>query len=102
MPPSEMRISGLSSDVCSSDLAAVAMHAALADARIEAPLVPVYANVAAAPVSDPDAIRAHLVEQVTGRVRSEERRVGQEWVRPCRSRWSAYHKKKKCEYNRNA
>src|SRR3546814_1644715 len=72
MPPSEMRISGLSSDVCSSDLAAVAMHAALADARIEAPLVPVYANVAAAPVSDPDAIRAHLVEQVTGRVRWRE------------------------------
>src|SRR3546814_876096 len=74
-----MRISDWSSDVCSSDLhcplmqpAADAMHAALADARIEAPLVPVYANVAAAPVSDPDAIRAHLVEQVTGRVRWRE------------------------------
>src|SRR3546814_11211202 len=52
--------------------AADAMHAALADARIEAPLVPVYANVDAAPVSDPDAIRAHLVEQVTGRVRWRE------------------------------
>src|SRR3546814_11512839 len=23
--------------------------------------------------------------------RSEERRVGQEWVSPCRSRWSPYH-----------
>src|SRR3546814_11294908 len=23
--------------------------------------------------------------------RSEERRVGNEWVRPCRSRWSTYH-----------
>src|SRR3546814_12588446 len=23
--------------------------------------------------------------------RSEERRVGQEWVRTCRSRWSPYH-----------
>src|SRR3546814_13875230 len=52
--------------------AADAMHAALADARIEAPLVPVYANVAAAPVSDPDAIRAHLLAQVTGRVRWRE------------------------------
>ncbi|RIA45673.1 [acyl-carrier-protein] S-malonyltransferase [Hephaestia caeni] len=52
--------------------AADAMHAALADARIEAPLVPVYANVTAAPVSDPDAIRTHLVEQVTGRVRWRE------------------------------
>src|SRR3546814_11546471 len=28
-------------------------------------------------------------------VRSEERRVGQECVSPCRSRWSPYHKKKK-------
>ncbi|MCM8732072.1 ACP S-malonyltransferase [Hephaestia sp. GCM10023244] len=52
--------------------AADAMHAALADARIDAPLVPLYANVTAAPVSDPAAIRAHLVEQVTGRVRWRE------------------------------
>src|SRR3546814_19560929 len=28
-------------------------------------------------------------------VRSEERRVGKEWVSTCRSRWSPYHKKKK-------
>src|SRR3546814_13419701 len=27
--------------------------------------------------------------------RSEERRVGKEWVRTCRSRWSPYHYKKK-------
>src|SRR3546814_13403672 len=27
--------------------------------------------------------------------RSEERRVGKAWVRPWRSRWSPYHKKKK-------
>src|SRR3546814_19386372 len=33
------------------------------------------------------------------RVRSEERRVGNECVRPCRSRWSAYHKKKKPQRN---
>src|SRR3546814_19620270 len=26
-----------------------------------------------------------------GAVRSEERRVGKEWVRTCRSRWSPYH-----------
>src|SRR3546814_13106130 len=31
------------------------------------------------------------------RTRSEERRVGKEWVRTCRSRWSPYHKKKKIE-----
>src|SRR3546814_19199219 len=27
--------------------------------------------------------------------RSEERRVGKEWVSPCRSRWGPYHLKKK-------
>ena len=52
--------------------AADAMAAALADTRIQAPLVPVYANVTAAPVSEPEAIRALLVEQVTGMVRWRE------------------------------
>ncbi|HEU4958802.1 MAG TPA: ACP S-malonyltransferase [Sphingomonas sp.] len=52
--------------------AADAMAKALADAAITAPLVPVYANVTAAPVSDPAAIRERLVEQVTGRVRWRE------------------------------
>jgi [acyl-carrier-protein] S-malonyltransferase len=52
--------------------AADAMAAALADARIAAPLVPVYANVIAAPASDPDTIRRLLVEQVTGMVRWRE------------------------------
>ncbi|MFN3518151.1 MAG: ACP S-malonyltransferase, partial [Sphingomonas sp.] len=52
--------------------AADAMAAALADAAIAAPLVPVYANVLAAPVSDPDTIRRLLVEQVTGMVRWRE------------------------------
>lgn len=52
--------------------AADAMAQALAKATIRAPLLPVYANVLAAPVSDPDAIREHLVEQVTGRVRWRE------------------------------
>lgn len=52
--------------------AADAMAAALADAAIAAPLVPVYANVLAAPVSDPDMIRRLLVEQVTGMVRWRE------------------------------
>src|SRR3546814_2112708 len=27
----------------------------------------------------------------TNRVRSEERRVGKEWVSTCRSRWAPYH-----------
>jgi [acyl-carrier-protein] S-malonyltransferase len=52
--------------------AADAMAKALADVAIQAPLVPVYANVTAAPVSDPDTIRLLLVEQVTGMVRWRE------------------------------
>jgi [acyl-carrier-protein] S-malonyltransferase len=52
--------------------AARAMEQALADTRIEAPAVPLYANVTAAPVRDPDEIRRLLVEQVTGMVRWRE------------------------------
>lgn len=52
--------------------AADAMEKALADAAVGAPVVPVYANVLAAPISDPMDIRARLVEQVTGRVRWRE------------------------------
>lgn len=52
--------------------AADAMAEALAAVSIQAPLVPVYANVTAAPVADPDTIRGLLVEQVTGMVRWRE------------------------------
>ncbi|EAT08080.1 malonyl CoA-acyl carrier protein transacylase [Sphingomonas sp. SKA58] len=52
--------------------AAEAMEAALANAAINAPLLPVYANVLAAPIADGEEIKARLVEQVTGRVRWRE------------------------------
>lgn len=52
--------------------AADAMAVALAEAALRAPVVPVYANVLAAPIAAPDYIRARLVEQVTGRVRWRE------------------------------
>ncbi len=52
--------------------AADAMAAALATADLRSPLVPVYANVTAAPVSDPAAIRDLLVRQITGTVRWRE------------------------------
>ena len=52
--------------------AAEVMAGALAKAVIRPPLVAVYANVSAAPVADPDAIRALLVKQVTGTVRWRE------------------------------
>lgn len=52
--------------------AADAMEAALASVQINAPIVPVVANVRAQAVSDPDTIRQLLVEQVTGSVRWRE------------------------------
>src|SRR4029079_12899502 len=52
--------------------AANAMRNALAGVKIEAPAVPLIANVLAAPITDPEAIRARLVEQVTGLVRWRE------------------------------
>jgi [acyl-carrier-protein] S-malonyltransferase len=52
--------------------AADAMREALAGVSAKAPVVPVVANVRAAPVSDPDEIVRLLVEQVTGQVRWRE------------------------------
>src|SRR3546814_21047868 len=113
----EMRISDWSSDVCSSDLgkgrrqAALAVrasergyhheHGSSADRRLQHELV-----------HDPEPHRAgrgHAFRLSPARRgdrragRSEERRVGKECVSTCRSRWSAYHsKKKKKEIDRNA
>src|SRR3546814_14440689 len=91
----EMRISDWSSDVCSSDLT---VHVGRVhgldgngvDRRLGA--------TAAAGVVDPccgaggSRCRATRREG-SGLMRSEERRVGKECVRTCRSRWSPYHSK---------
>src|SRR3546814_16601485 len=45
------------------------------------------------PVRPSAALRPFLAGQALGH-RSEERRVGKECVRTCRSRWSPYHSKK--------
>lgn len=52
--------------------AASIMSAALADADVRAPAVPLVANVLADAISDPSEIRARLVDQVTGTVRWRE------------------------------
>lgn len=52
--------------------AAEAMREALGEVAMQAPVVPVMANVGAAPLTDPDAIRASLVAQVIGTVRWRE------------------------------
>jgi len=57
--------------------AAEEMAAALADAALKAPVVPVVANVTARPEIDPEVVRRLLVDQVTGRVRWRE---SMEWM----------------------
>lgn len=52
--------------------AAEAMRDALSKVTINPPAVPLIANVLAQQVTDPEAIRARLVEQVTGMVRWRE------------------------------
>jgi [acyl-carrier-protein] S-malonyltransferase len=52
--------------------AAIAMADALGDTKINAPCVPLVANVIANQVTDPDEIRTLLVKQVTGAVRWRE------------------------------
>src|ERR1700761_658780 len=52
--------------------AAEEMRAALAATTLSAPRTPLVANITARPTLDPEAIRALLVEQVTGRVRWRE------------------------------
>ena len=52
--------------------AADAMAEALGRTAIAAPIVPLFANVTATAVADPDVIRGQLVEQVTGMVRWRE------------------------------
>jgi [acyl-carrier-protein] S-malonyltransferase len=52
--------------------AADAMAQALSEVDLKAPVVPLVANVLAAPISDPTEIRTRLVEQVTGMVRWTE------------------------------
>ena len=52
--------------------AADVMAEALEAVEVKAPVVPVVANVTAAPQSDPEAIKKALVQQVTGTVRWRE------------------------------
>jgi [acyl-carrier-protein] S-malonyltransferase len=52
--------------------AAEALRPALAEVALGMPAVPVVTNVAAAPESAPEVLRARLVEQVTARVRWRE------------------------------
>jgi [acyl-carrier-protein] S-malonyltransferase len=52
--------------------AAQVMQEALSEVKISAPSMPLVANVLASAISDPEAIRSRLIEQVTGMVRWRE------------------------------
>src|SRR3546814_12664473 len=98
-----MRISDWSSDVCSSDL--LNGSAYLSDvsdlqrditvASVTQGTVSVVANATDATILGFEAEMTVIPVrglELTGNVgRSEERRVGQECVGTCRSRWSPYH-----------
>src|SRR3546814_16560166 len=96
-----MRISDWSSDVCSSDLGArrqeqVSDYAYRLYRRLhgEDGALPDY-FVDAQTLAPEDHLVMQAAVQKYIDSRSEERRVGQECVSTCRSRWSTYHAKKK-------
>src|SRR3546814_19779337 len=100
-----MRISDWSSDVCSSDLDSenfadeafcglFARTAGGPDAQSVASVTDRYVNISRQRNRGVDLSLA--IDQDLGNLgaltfRSEERRVGKECVRTCRSRWSPYH-----------
>src|SRR3546814_11613397 len=81
----EMRISDWSSDVCSSDLKIVTISATSASP-------PRWSRSSQGSCS-PCSARCCTAATIASPRRSEERRVGQESVSTCRSRWSPYHSK---------
>src|SRR3546814_7459254 len=87
----EMRISDWSSDVCSSDLKAAGL-AAVAQAGDQAQLVgSVEIEFAERGIGLRILAAVHVDIERKGRKRSEERRVGKEWVSTWRAVWSAYY-----------
>src|SRR3546814_18248873 len=102
-----MRISDWSSDVCSSDLQPMpAGNVAVASFQTAT------LRLAMAPISAWSADTWSMIVYVVAVIgivalmlglswRSEERRVGKECVRTCRSRWSPYHTKKKSKYSKS-
>src|SRR3546814_18059673 len=100
-----MRISDLSSDVCSSDLRLTRRRVmskakseifwtdgTQAQERLGHTIIiynntPVFVDGIASPGTD----NPKIPRIVFRKVRSEERRVGKECVSTCRSRWSRYH-----------
>src|SRR3546814_9806316 len=100
----DMRISDWSSDVCSSDLAAVRLlqqdfiwRAAPVRQRLALEIIIAGQTDEFHRVGDiliepcPQTPEAIILRKVARQARSEERRVGKECVSTCRSRWWPYH-----------
>src|SRR3546814_12010269 len=110
-----MRISDWSSDVCSSDLQALAILDELRPVTGEGSYLFPGLRTAARPMSentvnaalrrlgfDRDTMTGHGFRATARTIldeRSEERRVGTECGRQCRYRWSTCHNKKKYKFN---
>src|SRR3546814_15840728 len=92
----ELRISDWSSDVCSSDLTTTGSSPPGATGC--RPCSSPTASASSARWSSTRPPRATRCCGSGEPSRSEERRVGQECVSTCRSRWSTYHYKKNIEY----
>src|SRR3546814_21069360 len=94
----EVRISDWSSDVWSADLE---LGAIVPEARLD----PAFERIDLLGLYEIDLVGAAISEAVEGPravaaavARSEERRVGNECVSTCRSRWSPYDSKKNNSY----
>src|SRR3546814_11958117 len=97
-----MRISDWSSDVCSSDLGTrlssedVDLLRVLLDSiAASLPVEMIYSDYSTHPreINQRAVDESQTLERLKSlrKVRSEERRVGKEWVSTCRSRWSPDH-----------
>src|SRR3546814_18569380 len=98
-----MRISDWSSDVCSSDFIdesnndkikeSIAIVFTKADVLKDLMANPENEDVNPKNLLDTymPLFKSVLNQRHTGKIRSEERRVGKECVSTCRSRWSQYH-----------
>src|SRR3546814_20119674 len=97
-----MRISDWSSDVCSSDLRHFIYPRTgpylsgnhETDRHRARGRIPYRRKGKAADARRTESGRKRIPHRYSDR-RSEERRVGKEWVSTCRSRWTPYHEKKK-------
>src|SRR3546814_11227505 len=98
-----MRISDWSSDVCSSDLSWITeVRGCLAGLKFykrnmvasDTTLFNVPQRLSDGVLVDSDTLVTVVITCYNYGHRSEERRVGKECVSKCRSRWSAYTKKK--------